>query len=393
MKISRFSVLVHISIFLVSCTSSKNINTTAVASISGLKFIDEYIIPHNLQFKGTTVGGLSGIDYDRTKDMYYIICDDRSERNPARFYTAKIMISDKGIDSVQFTDAVTLLNTDGKSYPSFRDIPSQAPDPESIRYNPVKNELAWSSEGERINNDQRKVLEDPAIYIMDLNGQRRDSFQLPANMHMHLAEKGPRRNGVFEGITYSDDYRYLFVSVEEPIYEDGSRAGSGDSTAWVRFIKFNTKNKKPVAQYAYQIDPLPSVPNPPEGFRVNGISEIMYVGNDQFIVLERAFVAGRTSNGVRLYLADARYAQNISSVNAIDPPAEAGQDVPSIKPITKKLLLNMDDLGRFIDNVEGITFGPVLSNGNRSLVLVADNNFDDKEKTQIFLFEVLPQQE
>lgn len=49
----------------------------------------------------------------------------------------------------------------------------------------------------------------------------------------------------------------------------------------------------------------------------------------------------------------------------------------------------MDDLGIFIDNVEGITFGPKLANGNQSLVLVTDNNFSDKQKTQVLVFEVV----
>jgi hypothetical protein len=39
--------------------------------------------------------------------------------------------------------------------------------------------------------------------------------------------------------------------------------------------------------------------------------------------------------------------------------------------------------------VEGITFGPKLANGNQSLVLVSDNNFSEKQKTQVFLFEVV----
>ena len=49
----------------------------------------------------------------------------------------------------------------------------------------------------------------------------------------------------------------------------------------------------------------------------------------------------------------------------------------------------MDDLGIFIDNVEGITFGPKLANGNQSIIFISDNNFSDKQKTQIFLFEVV----
>lgn len=50
----------------------------------------------------------------------------------------------------------------------------------------------------------------------------------------------------------------------------------------------------------------------------------------------------------------------------------------------------MDSLGVYVDNVEGVTFGPVLPNGHRTLVLVADNNFQLLEKTQFFVFEIVP---
>lgn len=49
----------------------------------------------------------------------------------------------------------------------------------------------------------------------------------------------------------------------------------------------------------------------------------------------------------------------------------------------------MDDLGIYIDNVEGVTFGPVLPNGHKTLLFVADNNFNPLEKTQFLLFEVI----
>jgi hypothetical protein len=48
----------------------------------------------------------------------------------------------------------------------------------------------------------------------------------------------------------------------------------------------------------------------------------------------------------------------------------------------------MDDLGIFIDNIEGVTFGPKLANGKQSLLFVSDNNFSDKQKTQVLFFEV-----
>ncbi|NJE06878.1 hypothetical protein E3E36_12190, partial [Thermococcus sp. M36] len=72
--------------------------------ISKLNFLSEYTVPHNLQFKGTTVGGLSGIDYDAKNNLYYIISDDRSAINAARYYTAKIFFSNNKIDSVVFVD-------------------------------------------------------------------------------------------------------------------------------------------------------------------------------------------------------------------------------------------------------------------------------------------------
>lgn len=48
----------------------------------------------------------------------------------------------------------------------------------------------------------------------------------------------------------------------------------------------------------------------------------------------------------------------------------------------------MDTLGVFTDNIEGVTFGPRLSNGKRSLIFIADNNFNPFERNQLLLFEV-----
>ncbi len=59
-----------------------------------------------------------------------------------------------------------------------------------------------------------------------------------------------------------------------------------------------------------------------------------------------------------------------------------------VKTVSKKLLFNMDNLGIYIDNIEGVTFGPTLSNGKKSLIFIADNNFNPLEQTQFLLFEI-----
>lgn len=374
-------VILLVSVILFSCTSSKKIAGSVGAS-SKLRFINEYVVASHLFFKGTAVGGLSGIDYNPNNGLYYLISDDRSDKNPARLYTAKIHVREKGIDSVEFIDVIPLLDENGRTYPGRNTDSLRTPDPESVRYNPRTNELVWSSEGERVVNKTYSILIDPAIYNIDMEGKYKAAYHVPPILHMQSTQKGPRKNAGFEGITFSEDYRYLFASVEEPLFEDGHQAGSGDSTAWVRIIKFDVVSKMPVAQYAYKLDAVPHPPVDAGGFRINGISEIFNAGNDRVLVIERAFSQGRSGNNIRLYLADFKNATDISMIPSL-------KSTPPTIPITKKLLFNMDDLGRYIDNVEGVTFGPTLPNGHRTLILVADDNFDDREKTQFFLFEVI----
>jgi len=82
----RIALGLLLIIFFCSCSSSKKvIATNHGRSISQLKFLSEYDVPNAKQFKGTRIGGLSGIDYDVKRDLYYLISDDRSAINPARF--------------------------------------------------------------------------------------------------------------------------------------------------------------------------------------------------------------------------------------------------------------------------------------------------------------------
>lgn len=311
-----------------------------------------------------------------------MISDDPSTKGSARFYTAKIAINEKGIDSIQIIGVTALLNPQGIFFADITKDRFHSADVEAMRYDATRDELIWSSEGQRFIRDGKQELQDPVIIIMNRNGHYKDSFALPENMHIQAEEKGPRHNGVFEGISFDENYSHVYVSVEEPIYEDGPRAGGGDSTAWIRILKYNRKLKHSVAQYAYQIDPIPYPANPPGAYKVNGVSDILLLASDKFIVVERGYSTGRIPSDIRVYLADAKDAEDISSASL--------QSNPVKNPITKKLLLDMNNLNRHIDNIEGVTFGPTLSNGHRSLIFVADDNFAKHQKSQFILFEVLP---
>ncbi|MES2331672.1 MAG: esterase-like activity of phytase family protein [Bacteroidota bacterium] len=372
----RFLVILGVAVFSVASAQKNN-------SIRKLKLIGEYDVPHNLSFNGTTVGGLSSIDYDKKSGSYYMISDDRSSINAARYYTAKIFFDQNKIDSVVFVNVTTLLQQDGKPYPNSKQDPAHTPDPEAMRYDPVHKQMAWSSEGERIVREKDTVLENPSITIMSINGKYIDTFSLPKNLRMHATENGPRQNGVLEGMSFADDFKTLYVNVEEPLYEDGPRADTMRNDPWIRIFKFDTKTKKNTAQYAYKLDPVAYPSTPATAFKVNGIPDILVAGNEQFIVLERSFSTGRLPCTIKIFLADIKGATDIKDNASL-------KITPAKKPISKTLLLNMDSLGVYVDNVEGATFGLTLPNGHRTLVLVADNNFAIFEKTQFFLFEVFP---
>ena len=116
--IMRNFLAVFVIIILISSCAYSRSNQEA-QQIKGLKFLSEYIIPYNTQFKQTTVGGLSGIDYFPEKKEYYLISDDRSDKNPVRFYTARILVGQNKIDTIIFVKTTFLKNHFKKHEPGF----------------------------------------------------------------------------------------------------------------------------------------------------------------------------------------------------------------------------------------------------------------------------------
>ena len=57
----------------------------------------------------------------------------------------------------------------------------------------------------------------------------------------------------------------------------------------------------------------------------------------------------------------------------------------ALTPVSQRQVFAFDDLGIPIDNVEGMTFGPRLPDGRRSLVIVSDNNFNAGQFTQFIV--------
>jgi hypothetical protein len=334
--------------------------------------LGEKIIPAGT-FEGTTVGGLSGVDRDPRTGGYVFISDDRSALQPARFYTATIDVSARGLGDVTITGTHPFLRADGATYPPLSANDGTTVDPEDIRVDPWTGDYVWSQEGERIVQPDRQVLIDPSIQFARRNGAYVRTLPLPSVERMSAENHGPRQNLVLEGLTFAAGGTLVVSTVEGPLLQDGPEA-TPDHGALSR-ITVQTRAGRLVAQYAYPQEPVFAQPNPPGSFATTGVVAILEAGPGRYLVLERSFVTG-VGNKVRLFEITTRGATNIGGLDSI-----AGKDV---RPVHKKLIADMADFDlSTVDNIEGMTWGPRLRDGARSLLLVSDNNFAASQVTQV----------
>ena len=349
----------------------------STAEIGGLRFIGTVTVPNDQAIDGTLVGGLSGIDYDPAADLWYLISDDKSDKSPARFYTAKLTFDQARFASVEIAHAITLLQAEGQPYPDAK-TGGDVPDPESIRRDPETGNLWWATEGDR------KLGLSPFLRVAAPDGKQAGAIPLPDMFTMNQDQEiGPRHNLGFEGLSFAPDGKSVWLATESALYQDGPIA-TPSAGAIARLTRLD-RDGNVLGQYAYPLDPIQAVPTGKNGD--NGVSEILALDDTRALVLERSGVEG--ADGVwtmyiRLYAIDTTGATDIAAVPSL---AKA-----NYIQVAKRLVIDLAKtavIGR-VDNIEGMSWGPTLADGKRSLVLVSDNNFNPAQITQFLAFEVMP---
>jgi hypothetical protein len=324
-------------------------------------------------FAGTVVGGLSGISYDPGTQLYYIVSDDRSAENPARFYTARIALSNNAIGQVDFVSTHPWLDANGQTFPPLDAAarpPAVPPDPEGIAFDGRRQLLYWSSEGERLTDGPNDpVLLDPWVRIATLDGGYVGEFALPPMLRMSVEPKGPRQNNGFEGLTLAPSGRYLWAAMEGPGYNDGGSPTEAVG-ALTRITRFDVESRLATAQYTYPLDAVAAGPGGD-----NGLSDLVALDDENFLALERGF---GTHVAARVY--------RVSVGDAEDVLARPSLTGAPVRTMEKTLLVNLTSTVDPLDNVEGITLGPTLPDGRQSLVLVSDDNFSPRQITQFVAF-------
>jgi hypothetical protein len=312
-----------------------------------LKFLGQAIVPTGTMYHGTTVGGLSSITYDARRHVYYTLSDDPAA---VRYYTVAVDLRDGRLSDgdVRFENVTSLLAPGGVPY-----APT-AIDPEGLALT-KHHELVLTSEG------YANTHVDPFIRRYALDGRFLGAFGVPQAFLPVDAAHGVRQNLGFESAGV--DRHDLYVGAENAIVQDGPAATIANGSP-ARILRYDLRSGRLERQWTYVTDPVAEPPVPPTAFSVNGLVELLPLGKDKLIAMERSFSVGAPGTGNKIKL----YTVELSGHEA-----------------RKTLLLNLDALHIPLDNVEGLTFGPRVR-GHQTLVLVSDNNFAATQFTQFLAF-------
>lgn len=322
-------------------------------------------------YAGNLVFGLSGIDYNSATNSFISQRDNflggsGNGGNPVAFTLAPVFAPGGNSYTLAFNGVDTLGGAIGLS------------SLESIRYDPSGDGLWLASEGPN------------SVYHIAADGSR-TRLSLPDS----VAGRTPPGSGNYglEGMTFTPAGN-LWVSREDPM--------AGDAAGVIRLSNIAMDGSLS-RQYAYTLDTVVAtnrgnaiIANPPGGgVGNNGVSEILAVGEDEFLVMERAWDGiganaspqGTSHNYIRIYSVDLGSGTDISGIDALVDPS-------AYRTVSKTLLFDsqapsiagaLNTYDTKVDNVEGMSFGPTLADGRRSLVLVSDNNNSGSQRKTQFL--------
>ncbi|MEH2391651.1 MAG: esterase-like activity of phytase family protein [Nostoc sp.] len=358
-----FAIIIIIFLFI-------NLYTNAV-EVSSIEFIGEATLPKGLIFKKTEVGGLSGITYDAKNNLYYAISDDRGKKAAARFYTLKIDLSKGELQKgkVLPVSVTTLLNENGQT---FR--PGES-DTEGIALT-NKATVFISSEG-----DTGKLINPFIKEFLLFSGREIKTLSIPSKfLPDKSSQKGIRNNLAFESLTITPDKKHLFTATENALIQDGVAAKPNIGSP-CRILQYNLLNNQSEKEFLYQTEPVSPYLNLTGKF-VSGLPDLLALDNQgHFLSLERSF----TGLGFAIFLFQVSL-EGADDIHKIDSLLAINSK--SIKPVPKKLLLDLRTLDVLLDNIEGLTLGPKLPDGQQSLILISDNNFNSLQRTQILAFKI-----
>ncbi|BBO30969.1 esterase-like activity of phytase family protein [Lacipirellula parvula] len=176
-----------------------------------------------------------------------------------------------------------------------------------------------------------------------------------------------RANLSFESLTRAADGRAMWTANEQALTVDGPTATAAAGTT-VRLLKLNVDGNAvtPSSQFAYQVDPIHGTST--LGSPQSGLSDLTLMPDGTLLALERSVAVTTPIYRDRIYEVDFTGVTDVSVA-----PYDAGLSGKSFTAVGKSLLWSGAIDAGLGQNMEGLTLGPRLPNGDWSLIGVVDN--------------------
>ncbi len=347
-----------------------------------LSFNNHILFPQDFSIDAKAFGGLSGVRFNPKTNEVLAISDDRSKLAPARFYKFTPSITD-GKLNLSPKEMILLKNNEGSNYKKY-----------SIDFEDIEilenGNLLITSEGSL----RGKTIYPPRIITFSSEGKYINDLLIdekftPVRDNGYFVS-GIRDNLAFEPISVSPSNNFLFFSTEDSLVQDGDVATlKAPSTIRISKYKSTGTTFVPMTEYAYSLGPIESLDSVIKATGAqSGVPAILALDDDTLLVAERTYYPLVDKTKVLLFkVSIAKSTTDVSPLKALK-----GQKITHLK---KELVSDLDlfikDLNKdyqFLDNIEGMCFGPTLPNGNRTLIFVSDNNFSKYQRTHFVIFEV-----
>jgi len=228
--------------------------------------------------------------------------------------------------------------------------------------NPTRNSVFLSDEDALSAGDRLGVRE-----VSLATGAELQAVTIPTVFNNRRPNRG------FESLTRSPDGSVMWTANEQSLTVDGPISTSSAGTD-VRLLKLNAAGDTFIAapQFAYQVEPIHGTNT--LGSPQSGLSDLVTLPDGTLIALERS-VAVVFSGAVflnRIYEVDFTGATDVSV-----GPTATGLNGQAFTRVGKELLWSGAADGTTGQNLEGLTLGPQLANGDWMLLGVVDDEATD----------------
>lgn len=329
------------------------------------------------------LGGLSGLRYEVSSKKLFAISDDRSKKGPARFYQFDITEVENKLD-IKLAKQIFLKDANNQEFKrntiDFEDI-------DFLNDNEIVLSDEGSSYGSTIYPPRLVVFnKQTGVYSRDLLVHERFT---PKKENGYFVS-GVRDNLAFESLTIAPSKNFLFFGTEDALHQDGPVATLKENSL-IRISRYQNTGAgfTPSKEFVYSLGPIQSLENSLKSVGAqSGIPAIYALDDNNLLVLERTYYP--VVDITKLLLFKVTLDNNIKDYSNV-----ASLKNEKITALKKEILFDFDAIipklnptYQFLDNIEGMCLGPKLANGNKTLILVSDNNFSKSQRTHFVIMEI-----